>query len=117
VNDAPPYDAAAQLDRKLESRTYKHYGRPAIGRAGSSAKHWDRNNSKFGAKVLDGIMLLWFLLTVLSLFLVRVGPQGPQGGTRATCRRRHWWRSGRNPMVRCNQPADDERRTLTGQQR
>jgi hypothetical protein len=28
VKDAPPYDAAAQLDRKQESRIYKHYGRP-----------------------------------------------------------------------------------------
>jgi uncharacterized protein YrrD len=28
VKDAPTYDAAAQLDRKQESRIYKHYGRP-----------------------------------------------------------------------------------------
>ncbi len=27
VKDAPPYDAEAQLDRKQESRIYKHYGR------------------------------------------------------------------------------------------
>ncbi len=28
VKDAPPYDAATQLDRNLESHIYKHYGRP-----------------------------------------------------------------------------------------
>ncbi len=28
VKDAPPYDPAAQLDRKRESDIYKHYGRP-----------------------------------------------------------------------------------------
>ena len=28
VKDAPPYDSAAQLDRKQEMGIYKHYGRP-----------------------------------------------------------------------------------------
>jgi uncharacterized protein YrrD len=28
VKDAPPYDAAVQMDRKWESRIYQHYGRP-----------------------------------------------------------------------------------------
>ena len=28
VKDAPPYDSAAELDRKLEVGLYKHYGRP-----------------------------------------------------------------------------------------
>jgi spore germination protein YaaH len=28
VKDAPPYDAAVQLDRKQESRIYEYYGRP-----------------------------------------------------------------------------------------
>ncbi len=29
VKDAPPYDSAAQLDRKQEMGIYEHYGRPA----------------------------------------------------------------------------------------
>jgi hypothetical protein len=28
VKDAPPYDPAAQLDRKWEMRIHEHYGRP-----------------------------------------------------------------------------------------
>ncbi|MGA7180332.1 MAG: PRC-barrel domain-containing protein [Thiobacillaceae bacterium] len=28
VKDAPPYDSSAQLDRKLETDIYQHYGRP-----------------------------------------------------------------------------------------
>jgi hypothetical protein len=37
VKDAPPYDAAAQLDRKQESRIYQHYGRPGYWERGGVA--------------------------------------------------------------------------------